>query len=190
MLKDLERDFREPGAWHRGMPFWAWNGKLSPDELRRQIRLMKRMGLGGFFMHSRVGLDTPYLSDEWFACIDACVDEAAKQGMLAWLYDEDRWPSGAAGGLVTQDPRWRRRSLAMREFASPKELKWDDDDGGGLHGTRRRAPRRATCGASPGASGPSASPRARRSSPSSSKSTPRRRGTTAPPTSTRSTPRR
>ena len=44
MLKDLERDFREPGAWHRGMPFWAWNGKLSPDELRRQIRLMKQHG--------------------------------------------------------------------------------------------------------------------------------------------------
>ena len=127
MLKDLERDFHEPGAWHRGMPFWAWNGKLSPDELRRQIRLMKRMGLGGFFMHSRVGLDTAYLSDEWFACIEACADEAEKQGMLAWLYDEDRWPSGAAGGLVTKDPRWRRRSLAMRQIASPKALTWDDD---------------------------------------------------------------
>jgi hypothetical protein len=127
MLKDLERDFREPGAWHRGMPFWAWNGKLSPDELRRQVRLMKQMGLGGFFMHSRVGLATPYLSNEWFECIEACADEAEKQGMLAWLYDEDRWPSGAAGGLVTKDPRWRRRSLVMREFASPRALKWDDD---------------------------------------------------------------
>jgi len=127
MLNDLERDFREPGAWHRGMPFWAWNGKLSPDELRRQVRLMRQMGLGGFFMHARVGLDTPYLSDEWFACIEACVDEAARQGMLAWLYDEDRWPSGAAGGLVTKDPRWRRRSLMMREIASPRELKWSDD---------------------------------------------------------------
>lgn len=146
MLKDLERDFREPGAWHRGMPFWAWNGKLSPQELRRQIRLMKRMGLGGFFMHSRVGLDTPYLSNEWFACIEACADEARKQGMLAWLYDEDRWPSGAAGGLVTRDPRWRQRSLVMRELASPRELKWDDDtvaaftarrEGHGARGVKR-----------------------------------------------------
>ena len=126
MMKDLERDFREPGARHRGMPFWAWNGRLSPDELRRQVRLMKQMGLGGFFMHARVGLDTPYLSKDWFACIEACVDEAGRQGMLAWLYDEDRWPSGAAGGLVTKDPRWRRRSLMMREIASPRELKWDD----------------------------------------------------------------
>ena len=41
MMKDLERDFREPGARHRGMPFWAWNGKLEPEELRRQVRAAK-----------------------------------------------------------------------------------------------------------------------------------------------------
>ncbi|MCL1910572.1 MAG: hypothetical protein FWG05_06535, partial [Kiritimatiellaeota bacterium] len=86
----------------RGAPFWAWNAKLSPAELRRQIRTMKQMGLGGFFMHSRVGLDTEYLGADWFKCVNACVDEAKKQGMDAWLYDEDRWPSGAAGGIVTK----------------------------------------------------------------------------------------
>jgi hypothetical protein len=123
----LERDFRSPGNEYRGQPFWAWNGDLQPDELRRQIRLMRRMGLGGFFMHSRVGLATPYLADEWFRCIEACADEAEKLGMIAWLYDEDRWPSGAAGGLVTQDPRWRKRSLMMDELSSPAQLKWSDD---------------------------------------------------------------
>ncbi|MCL1909759.1 MAG: hypothetical protein FWG05_02355, partial [Kiritimatiellaeota bacterium] len=87
----------------RGAPFWAWNAKLNPTELRRQIRTMKDMGLGGFFMHSRVGLDTPYLGDDWFKCVKACVDEAKKTGMDAWIYDEDRWPSGAAGGLVTKN---------------------------------------------------------------------------------------
>ncbi len=124
MNRDLERDFRNPGPWFRGMPFWAWNGALDPRELRRQIRLMKRMGLGGFFMHSRVGLATPYLKDEWFRCVEACADEAKKQDMLAWMYDEDRWPSGAAGGIVTKDPRWRRRSLGMTEIVSPAGLTW------------------------------------------------------------------
>ena len=33
--------------------------------------------------------------------------------MLAWLYDEDRWPSGAAGGLVTKDHRYRQRFLVF-----------------------------------------------------------------------------
>ncbi len=126
MLKTLAYDFLNPANRFRGQPFWAWNGQLEPEELRRQIRLMQRMGLGGFFMHSRVGLATPYLADEWFACIDACVDEAQKLGMIAWLYDEDRWPSGAAGGLVTQDERYRKRSLMMDELTSPRELAWTD----------------------------------------------------------------
>ncbi len=127
MNAELERDFQAPGPWHRGAPFWAWNGRLDPAELRRQIRLMKRMGLGGFFMHSRVGLDTAYLSEEWFACIEACVDEARAQGMIAWLYDEDRWPSGAAGGLVTREERWRRRSLVMETVSDPRDLAWTDE---------------------------------------------------------------
>lgn len=120
----LVREFRNPSSKYRGAPFWAWNGKLDPKELCRQVRLMHRMGLGGFFMHSRVGLDTPYLSDEWFDCIRACIDEAEKLDMQAWLYDEDRWPSGAAGGLVTKDPKFRRRSLVMEELKSPAHLKW------------------------------------------------------------------
>ncbi len=115
VMADLREEFENPGSVYRGKPFWAWNGKLEEAELRRQIRAMHRMGLGGFFMHSRVGLATPYLSDEWFRMIDACVDEARKLGMEAWLYDEDRWPSGAAGGLVTGDPKYRHRNLFMVE---------------------------------------------------------------------------
>ena len=81
MLDEVFSQLADPSAELRGAPFWAWNSKLEPAELRRQIRIFKQMGLGGFFMHSRVGMATPYLSKEWFECIDACVDEAKKQGM-------------------------------------------------------------------------------------------------------------
>ena len=124
-MKNLLMEFKKASKCkYRGAPFWAWNGKLEPDELRRQIRIMKAMGLGGFFMHSRVGLETPYLSDEWFECVDACIDEAKKTGMEAWLYDEDRWPSGAAGGLVTKNPKYRMRRLTLEILKSGKALKW------------------------------------------------------------------
>ena len=108
---ELFVQFQNPGAAWRGKPFWAWNGRLDKAELLRQVHVMKEMGLGGFFMHSRVGLATEYLGDEWFECINACADEAEKLGMEAWLYDEDRWPSGSAGGLVTQNPDFRMRFL-------------------------------------------------------------------------------
>ena len=85
---------------YRPAPFWSWNEKLEPEELRRQIREMHRVGLGGFFMHARGGLQTEYLSDEWMDCVKACLEEAGKYGMQAWLYDENGWPSGFGGGLV------------------------------------------------------------------------------------------
>ena len=127
MDKKLLAEFVEPSNAYRGKPFWAWNGQLDPQELRRQVRLMHRMGLGGFFMHSRVGLATKYLSRNWFECVRACIEEAEKLGMEAWLYDEDRWPSGAAGGLVTKNPRYRQRFLVMQQLRSPKQLKWEGD---------------------------------------------------------------
>lgn len=103
--------FENPTSEYRGAPFWAWNCELEKDELLRQLDVMQQMGFGGVHMHVRTGMATPYLSDEFHALIRACVDHSEKNGMLAWLYDEDRWPSGAAGGLVTKDERFRQRYL-------------------------------------------------------------------------------
>ena len=64
MLKELFEQLDHPSSEYRGAPFWSWNGRLDPEELRKQIRVMRDMGMGGFFMHARTGLDTAYLSDE------------------------------------------------------------------------------------------------------------------------------
>ena len=122
-MKKFFEELKNPGSLYRGAPFWAWNGKLEIEELRWQIRIMKEMGLGGFFMHSRVGLDTPYLSEEWFECINACADEGEKNNMLAFLYDEDRWPSGAAGGLVTKNKKYRMRHMFMKITENSDDIK-------------------------------------------------------------------
>ena len=126
MFKTLRHEFQNPGPALRGAPFWSWNAELEPAELRRQIRLMRQMGFGGFFMHARTGLATPYLSERWFECVDACVDEAKKQGMFAWIYDEDRWPSGSAGGMVGKNHKLRAkrvvRHASRAEFAPDAEL--------------------------------------------------------------------
>ena len=99
----IRKDFCSPNSQHRSLPFWAWNDALCGKELVRQIHTMKEQGIGGFFMHSREGLETEYLSQEWFDLIKTCVDAAKEAGMEAWLYDEDRWPSGTAGGRVIQE---------------------------------------------------------------------------------------
>ena len=69
---------------YQSIPFWSWNDELKPEELRRQIRLMKEAGIGGFFMHARGGLTTPYLGEDWMQDTAACIDEARKLNMDAW----------------------------------------------------------------------------------------------------------
>ena len=121
----LSEQFLNPGAAWRGKPFWSWNGELQEGELLRQIEVMQKMGMGGFFMHSRTGLVTEYLGDEWFRLTNLCADEAQKRGMEAWLYDEDRWPSGTAGGMVTENPAFRGKYLCL-ETVSGSEFVWRD----------------------------------------------------------------
>ncbi len=112
--------FANPGALYRDTPFWAWNCRLDGEELHRQIGIFKAMGMGGFHMHARTGLATPYLGPEFMKLVRQCVDDAKSQSMLAWLYDEDRFPSGAAGGLVTRDPAFRARHLLLTSTRRPE----------------------------------------------------------------------
>lgn len=92
---------------YKPIPFWSWNDQLDTEELCRQIHWMKSNSIGGFFMHARGGLKTPYLSDEWMEAIEACCNEAEKLGMNAWVYDENGWPSGFAGGKLLENPENR-----------------------------------------------------------------------------------
>lgn len=107
--------YKNPTSEYRGTPFWAWNCKLEREELERQIEVLKEMGFGGFHMHSRSGMATEYLSEEFMNLVKACRDKAEKEEMLAWLYDEDRWPSGAAGGYVTKNKAFRQKKLIFSE---------------------------------------------------------------------------
>ena len=116
-------EFSNPGAAFRGKPFWSWNGELNKSELLRQLGMFKEMGMGGAFMHSRTGLKTEYLGEEWFELINACADECEKLGMEAWLYDGDRWPSGTAGGIATENPAFRTHALQLAIFESA-DVRW------------------------------------------------------------------
>ena len=105
-----------PPAEYRGMPFWAWNTKLNPDVLSQQIQAFKEMGMGGFYLHTRVGLDTEYLGPEFMDNVKQCVELAGSEGMRCGLYDEDRWPSGYGGGYVTKNPDYRCKCLLLTPY--------------------------------------------------------------------------
>lgn len=117
MMREVEEGFRDPGKEYRPSPFWSLNDELEDDELAWQVREMKEKGFGGFFLHSRVGLVTRYLSQDWMRRLRACLEEGREANMEAWLYDEDKWPSGFAGGLVpARSEEYRAKGLEAFEI--------------------------------------------------------------------------
>lgn len=105
MRETLKNEFLNPSNCFRPIPFWSWNDRLEDEELKEQIRELKKSGAGGYFMHARSGLQTEYLSEDWFARIKTGIDMAREQQMDAWIYDEEGWPSGFAGGIVPEQSR-------------------------------------------------------------------------------------
>lgn len=115
LLSEVKAEFNNPSIVFRSIPFWSWNDRLSTGELVDQVKDMKRQGMGGFFMHSREGLETEYMGKEWLEAIRATVEAAKSEGVKAWLYDEDRFPSGGAGGLVSSlgGDKFRAKAITL-----------------------------------------------------------------------------
>ena len=97
---------------YKPIPFWSWNDELDEKELVSQIEWMHSKGIGGFFMHARGGLTTPYLGDKWFKCVEGCLRKAKELDMEAYAYDENGWPSGFAGGILLEDDKNRDMYLS------------------------------------------------------------------------------
>ncbi|MFH1538865.1 MAG: glycosyl hydrolase [bacterium] len=117
---DFEENFRMPSAEFGSAPFWSWNEALEPDELIRQIDEFADKGMGGFFMHSREGLITEYMGPEWMEAVRISVRRAKEKGLLAYMYDEDRWPSGFASGKVPRmNEDFRQKGLVVVESEEP-----------------------------------------------------------------------
>ncbi len=111
--------FKNPTSDYRALPFWAWNCTPDSELISQQIKDFKKMGFGGFIIHSREGLSLPYLKEEFMNCVRSSVNEAKEEKLNVILYDEDRWPSGSAGGYVTQNVRYRQKFLRFTKKYIP-----------------------------------------------------------------------
>ncbi len=109
-------DFKNVPKKYRPIPFWSWNEKLNTEETRRQVYEMDQAGMGGFFMHARGGLQTEYMSEEWFDNVTAATEAAEECGMRSWAYDENGWPSGFGNGVVNGlGVEYQQKSLRMED---------------------------------------------------------------------------
>lgn len=99
----LHARFREPEAVFRPAPLWVWNDEMETEAIVKQLQEMADAGYGGAFVHPRPGLVTEYLSDAWFDRWEDALTEAERLGLKLYIYDENSYPSGFAGGHVPSE---------------------------------------------------------------------------------------
>ncbi len=88
----------------RPIPFYFVNDTIRKDEVDRQLQAMQESGVAGFFLHARCGLtETGYGNKQWYDGVEYIIARAAAYGLQVWLYDEDAYPSGNAGGRIAME---------------------------------------------------------------------------------------
>ena len=118
--------FVDPPREYSTAPLWVWNDRLTEDEIRGTLRELASQKVRQVFVHPRPGLMTPYLGPEWFRLWKVALDEAEKLDLNVWIYDENSYPSGFAGGWVPElMPESRGLGLSLRVEKAPP--KWSTD---------------------------------------------------------------
>ncbi len=132
---DLFRAFQDPPRKYSPEPFWFWNGKMEGDKVAEQVRQMVDQHVFGAFLHARDGLETPYLSEEWWQAVGGGLAEARRLGFSFDFVDEYDWPSGEVRNvwrtdshqseIIARRPDFRQRTLAHREefVQGPKDVR-------------------------------------------------------------------
>ena len=85
------------------------NEKL--EYMTKRLETLCERGYGGVVLN--VDFENYLLNDDSFILLDKVIDVAYNMGLRVWLYDEQYYPSGSAGGLVLKDhPELESQGLA------------------------------------------------------------------------------
>ena len=113
----LKTLFADPPREYSAAPFWFLNDNMKPEELSLQLQKMQEKGIYECVVHPRKGLSVEYLSEEWFSGIRVILDEAKRLDMKIWIYDEQDWPSGYAGGkVIRENPEYAAQCLSVEKI--------------------------------------------------------------------------
>ena len=100
----LVGSFRAPPVGYRPCPLFVFNDEHEAEageaRITRMLEGYAEVGYGGAFLHPRPGLMTEYLSARWFELMRHAIGECERLELVPYLYDENSYPSGFAGGHV------------------------------------------------------------------------------------------
>src|ERR1035438_8211044 len=120
--REVAANFKAPPREYGAIqPFQSWNG-TDPAEVRQRIsRDLDRLSANGIFIihlstgrRDRAHGEPAYLSPGHMDQVKYTVAELAKRNMRMWIQDESDYPSGFAGGYITE----RYPELGMQDIVS------------------------------------------------------------------------
>jgi hypothetical protein len=104
-VRDVAANFKAPPHEYGAIqPFTSWNGPDANERMSRIVQDLDRLSANGIFVvNVSPGRGAPmYLTPEHMTQMKFVVQEAKKRGMKLWLQDESDYPSGFAGGKISQ----------------------------------------------------------------------------------------
>jgi hypothetical protein len=120
--REVAANFKAPPREYGAIqPFQSWNG-TDPAEMRQRIsRDLDRLSANGIFIinlspgrRDMAHGEPAYLSPGHMDQVKYTVAELAKRNMRMWIQDESDYPSGFAGGYITE----RYPQLGMQDIVS------------------------------------------------------------------------
>ncbi len=112
---ELERAFTEVPIEARrltGPLFWL-HGDESRERLEMYLEKVAEGGNGCFTAESRPHSD--WLGEGWFRDLAICLEAAIRHDLDMWIFDEEWWPSGEAGGRVPAEHASKKLEVAVFE---------------------------------------------------------------------------
>ncbi len=117
---DVRQLFTKPPRGFSSAPLWVWNDQLTEQQIVETLGDLAGQQVKQVFVHPRPGLMTSYLSPDWFRLWKMALREAERLDMNVWIYDENSYPSGFAGGWVPElMPESRGRGLELKATQEP-----------------------------------------------------------------------
>ncbi len=111
-LKTLSANFKIPDSSYGPSILWGWEGSITQEVIIRDLDQFKSLNIRSVNIEAGYDLPVPYLSDGYFELIKFTVEQAKLRGMVIWMIDECKYPSGFAGGKFSKErPDLRMQGL-------------------------------------------------------------------------------
>lgn len=110
----MRSEFKSPPLPYAQTMDYGLGKNFTPEGIAQDLDRIYKQGIRSISIEGVPGSSSPYLSDGYMEGVKMIVAELKKRGMHLWIIDEGQYPSGFAGGLISEKaPELRMQGLVL-----------------------------------------------------------------------------